>query len=159
MWLGWGISVINDVKSGLLVVAGLLVVIPRWHWRHFPLLNLSFHTAVYLFSSRRLISYITTTAHSAAIIPLTPKGSWTMRHASMSLCFLMEDVTQALHGEPIQNALSECLGERGFAITKIISQPSKPSCVLALVAMCHWFCWHSVHALSAWRINFHYHSW
>lgn len=65
-WVVWGISVLNEIKSGLLVVAGLLVILPGWHWWHFSLpsslllLNLSYNTAVYLLSSRRLISYITT---------------------------------------------------------------------------------------------------
>lgn len=175
MWLAWEISVINEINSGLFVVAVLLVVLPSWHWRHSSLtsslllFNLSYNTAVYLFSSRRLISYITTTAHSTAIMPLTPKGSLTVRHAAMSLCFLMGrrmlSYTSPSRGTHPECSL--CLDERGFAITKIINNCTtygnfpalQANLWLSLAAMCHWFGWHSVHAVSAWRINFHYHSW
>lgn len=74
MWFALGIPAINEIKSGV------LVVLPGWHWwcsaltSSLLLLYLSSNTAVYLLCSRHLISYITSSIHSTAIMPLTPKG-------------------------------------------------------------------------------------
>ena len=169
--LARGISVINEIKSGLLVVARLLVVLPGWHWRLFSLTSSSLNsptTQLFICSAADVLSLTLVPQQSTAIMPLTPKGLLSQRGVPPRLCvFLMgrrmSSYTSLSRGAHPESSLH--LGGRGLEIAKIIKYCTTYGNFAALQAVS----WLGSKVPLVWlpqcscckclRIIFHYHCW
>lgn len=115
----WDFTLLKYHRACLLSLDCQLFLLVSIRWSRLPSsFLLPHHTPVYAFIWSSLISYITTSKHSTTIMLLTPKGSLTVQHAAMSLCFLMDHrmLHKAFMENPSRMLTHSC--KKNLAITK-----------------------------------------